>query len=188
MEELQKLLARRLHISNIKELVFKIQNGNNAYTFEALYGFVFDEDKRISNNAAWVLTHLDKKEMWRLFQRQESIIDKVLKTTDSTMQRLLLSMLLKQPFRKEEIKTDFLDFCLLAITSPKYPVSVRVLCCYLSFKQCCHFTELLEELKLILYMMDDTQLNPSLAHAKKKVLNNIKRLKPNKNGLSFTHK
>lgn len=170
MEELRKQLAGRLHIADIKTLAFKAEDERNVEIFQTLFGFIFDENKRIAENAAWVLTHCKEKGIRRLCQYQDAVIEKVLNTESSTMQRLLLSLLLKQPFEKERIRTDFLDFCLSTITSSRHSVAVRALCCYLSYKQCCHFPELMNELESTLHLLESEQLTSGLRHSKKKVL------------------
>lgn len=180
MEELRKRLAGRLHIADIKALAFKAEDERNLEMFEALFGFIFDEDKRVAENAAWVLTHCRQKGTRRLCQHQDAVIEKVLNAESSTMQRLLLSLLLKQPFGKERIRTDFLDFCLSTIISSKHPVAVRVLCCYLSYKQCCHFPELMNELETTLHLLESEQLTSGLSHSKKKVLAYIAKHKKQK--------
>ena len=52
---------------------------------------------------------------------------------------------------------------------------VKALCMKLAYKQCVHFPELLEELRMHLEVMEPDLLSPGLKVARKKILNHISR-------------
>lgn len=49
-------LSRRLHKNDIREIIRSMAEEHTESAI--LYPLLFDEDKRVSDNAAWLLTHL----------------------------------------------------------------------------------------------------------------------------------
>jgi len=168
MEYLRQRLGNRIHMDDIMQLC--LQAEQDVTLRQHLYDMLYDEDKQSADNAAWVMTHFREKAVEWLSQYQNQLIDAVMLANDTTRRRLLLTILEQQSFCKENVRTDFLDFCLSRIFSHTEAVGVRSLCTKLSFRQCCFYPELLEELKTTLDMLDDSSLSPGLLSAKKQVI------------------
>lgn len=135
---------------------------------EELFRLLFDADKRTSDNAAWALTHLPPSADSWLAERQEALIDEVLRTNSTSKRRLILSLLARTPFERDRLRTDFLDFCFNTILSTE-PVGVRTLAVKLSYAQSRHYPELLEEFKSILQMMVPEEQSAAMRLLLKKV-------------------
>ena len=83
MSELKSILSGRISGGDARALAggdFK----------EELFQLLFDEDKRTSDNAAWVMTHLPKTADSWLAERQNTLIDEVMRTTSTTKRRLII--------------------------------------------------------------------------------------------------
>ena len=162
MSELKDILSDRISGSDAKALAggdFK----------EELFQLLFDEDKRTSDNAAWVLTHLPKMADAWLAERQNILIDEAMRTESTTKRRLIMNLLDRTPFEADHIRTDFLDFCFNAMLSDE-PIGVKSLAIKLTYAQSVHYPELLEEFNTALQMMEPEVLPAALKHIRGKML------------------
>ena len=146
MSELKAILSGRLSGNEVKALA-------GADFKEELFQLLFDPDKRTSDNAAWVLTHLPKTADAWLAERQ--------------------NILERTSFDPDHIRTDFLDFCFNAILSDE-PIGVKSLAIKLAYAQSAHYPELLEEINATLRMMEPEELPAALKHLRGKMLAKIK--------------
>jgi hypothetical protein len=119
-------------------------------------------DKRTANNAAWIITHISDLALSYLLPMKDRLIDMTLSATSPTLCRLLLDTLLRMPFDAEDIRTDFLNFCLNGITDTHLKPGTRSLCMKLAYRQCVHYPELLGELRSIHSMMQYDLLEPAM--------------------------
>ena len=141
---------------------------------EELFMLLFNEDKRTSNNAAWVMTHLPSSDDAWLTEKHQALINEAMRTTSITMRRLTMTLLLRTEFSADDIRTDFLDFCLDIMMRPDQPNGVRSVAMKLAFLQCCHFPELLAELRQTLDIMEPEFLSPALKTTKRTLLKKIR--------------
>ena len=145
MSELKSILSGRISGGDARALAvgdFK----------EELFQLLFDEDKRTSDNAAWIMTHLPKTADSWLAERQNTLIDEVMRTTSTTKRRLIMNLLERTPFEADNIRTDFLDFCFNAMLSDE-PIGVKTLAIKLTYAQSKFYPELIEEFNTALRMM-----------------------------------
>ncbi len=170
---LRKMLSKRLTEEDLFEITFHTQGIEDNPAKQALYSLLFDEDKRVSNNAAWVFTHFDLHSNQWLYPRQHELTDEVMRTPDDTKRRLLLTILLRQPFHPADIRTDFLDFCLKHMLLTSEPTAVRVLCMKLAYEQCKFFPDLLTELRAGLEIMEPALLPAALKTARRNLLKKL---------------
>ena len=105
-----------------------------------------------------------------LYSKHDHIIDRCLRESDVTKQRLMLNLLLRQPFDKESIRTDFIDYCLERLADPDSSYAVRAQCIKLAYEQMRHWTELLGELRLSLDALSREPLSPGLRSARNQVM------------------
>ena len=162
MSELKALLSGRLSGNEVRALA-------GAYFKEDLFQLLFDPDKRTSDNAAWVLTHLPKTADAWLAERQNILIDEAMRTASTTKRRLVMNLLERTTFDPDHIRTDFLDFCFNTILSDE-PVGVKSLAIKLAYMQSVHYPELLEEINATLRMMEPEELPAALKHLRGKML------------------
>ena len=166
-------LKSRLSSDEIHEMCFLSQGRENDWVKAELFELTKDTDKRISYNALYVFTKFDLSNTEWLYQKQDELINRALHEQRAGNTRLLLTLLLRQPFDSENLRTDFLDFCLLGIISCTKPTAVRLLCIKLAYEQCKFFPELLEELRCTLNLLEHEPLSSGLATARKNILKMI---------------
>lgn len=80
-----------------------------------LYEFSHSDDPYISFNALHVFTFFDAYDLEWLQEKHDDLINCALSETANNKLRLQLTLLLRQPFYPELIRTDFIDFCLSKI-------------------------------------------------------------------------
>lgn len=148
---------------------------------DEIYSCLFDSDKRTADNAAWALTKLSKEGRTFLQTKHNELIEEAMRTKSTTKRRLIMTIIEKQKFCKETIRTDFIDFCLDKIICAEEAVGVRSLAVKLAYAQCSLYPELTAELKMVLEQLDAASLLPGLKSIRKRTLDKIGNLKINDN-------
>ena len=167
------LLSHRLSMDGINDICLLVQGEQNHSLMEQLYQLTFDADRRVATNALWVFTHFSAVDNEWLYAKHDQLIDRCLKEQDATKLRLMLNLLLRQPYAEEAIRTDFIDFCLMRLTDPKSPCAVRAQCIKLAYEQMRYWPELLNELRQTLEMISCEPLSPGLRSAWRQVMKNL---------------
>lgn len=132
---------------------------------EELLRLAFEEERRVSVNALWVMTHLPDSEKYWLQSHQNDFADKLLIETDTSKRRLLLQLLKTQEYDPGTLRSDLLDFCLSKINAECEPYAVRCFSLYVAFRMCRHYPELISELEQYLDLLSTQQLSPGLRSA-----------------------
>ena len=166
-------LINRLSQSDIHELCALTQGERNNSLKEQLYKLTFDSDRRGATNALWVFTHFAAVDMEWLYAKHDQLIDRCLNEKDATKLRLMLNLLLRQPYTEEAIRTDFIDLCLTRLADPKSPYAVRAQCIKLAYMQMRYWPELLNELRQTLEMISCEPLSPGLRSAWRQVMKKL---------------
>lgn len=166
-------LINRLSQSDIHELCALTQGERNNSLKEQLYQLTLDSDRRVATNALWVFTHFAAVDMEWLYAKHDQLIDRCLNEKDATKLRLMLNLLLRQPFDEEAIRTDFIDFCLTRLADTKSPYAVRAQCIKLAYVQMHYWPELLNELRQTLEMISCEPLSPGLRSAWRQVMKKL---------------
>ena len=170
---MKTLLTQRLSQSEIKQLCALTHGARNNHLKEGLYQLTLDDDRRVAVNALWTFTHFAADDNVWLFAKHDQLIDRCLKEKDATKLRLMLNLLLRQPFDEEAIRTDFTDFCLTQLADPKSPYAVRAQCIKLAYEQMRYWPELLNELRQTLEMISCEPLSPGLRSAWRQVMKKL---------------
>ena len=166
-------LINRLSQSDIHELCALTQGERNNSLKEQLYQLTLDADRRVATNALWVFTHFALADNEWLYAKHDQLIDRCLNEKDATKLRLMLNLLLRQPFDEEAIRTDFIDFCLTRLADTKSPYAVRAQCIKLAYMQMRYWPELLNELRQTLEMISCEPLSPGLRSAWRQVMKKL---------------
>ena len=166
-------LFNRLSQSDINELCALTQGEHNDNLKDELYQLTLDSDRRVATNALWVFTHFPAADNEWLYAKHDQLIDRCLKEKDATKLRLMLNLLQRQPYLEEDIRTDFIDFCLMKLTDPKSPYAIRAQCIKLAYEQMKHWPELLNELRQTLNMISCEPLSPGLRSAWRQVMKKL---------------
>lgn len=166
-------LINRLSQSDIHELCALTQGERNNSLKEQLYKLTLDSDRRVATNALWVFTHFAAVDMEWLYAKHDQLINRCLNEKDATKLRLMLNLLLRQPYTEEDIRTDFIDFCLTRLADTKSPYAVRAQCIKLAYVQMHYWPELLNELRQTLEMISCEPLSPGLRSAWRQVMKKL---------------
>ena len=167
---MKSLLSHRLSMDGINDICLLVQGEQNHSLKEQLYQLTLDSDRRVATNALWVFTHFAAVDMEWLYAKHDQLIDRCLNEKDATRLRLMLNLLLRQPYTEEDIRTDFIDFCLTRLADPKSPYAVRAQCIKLAYEQMRYWPELLNELRQTLEMISCEPLSPGLRSAWRQVI------------------
>ena len=170
---MKTLLTQRLSQSKIMQLCALTHGARNNHFKEGLYQLTLDDDRRVAVNALWAFTHFAADDNVWLFAKHDQLIDRCLNEKDATKLRLMLNLLLSQPYTEEDIRTDFIDFCLARLTDTRAPYAIRAQCIKLAYEQMRHWPELLDELLQTLNMISCEPLSPGLRSAWKQVMKKI---------------
>ena len=170
---MKTLLTHRLSQSEIKQLCALTQGEHNDNLKEELYQLTLDANRRVTINALWTYTHFAAYDNVWLFAKHDQLIDRCLNEKDATKLRLMLNLLLSQPYTEEDIRTDFIDFCLARLTDTRAPYAIRAQCIKLAYEQMKYWPELLDELRQTLEMISCEPLSPGLRSAWKQVMKKI---------------
>ena len=172
---LRNQLVGRIHTEDVRRIVDCITNDNGDVIMKVLYHLLSDTDRRVANNAAWVLSCSDGKVMRFLLRYQNQLIDLLIGTKDKSFSRMLFSILRRQTFEKSNLRTDFLDFCLNEIVNSNQAIAIRAHAIYVSYSLCKAYPELLNELFMMLQMLESESLSPGLRHARNTIMSAIKK-------------
>ncbi len=165
--ELASLLRNRLKTTDLHRVA--ILASENHVIRNALLTLAQSEEKRVSSNALWCMTHLRKTERCWLQSLQSELIDMVLVATEISNRRMLLQLLREQEYDADSIRVDFLDFCLSKINSECEPYAIRCFSLYLAYKMCRFYPELLVELGERMELLSQQELSPGLKCAYRKI-------------------
>lgn len=172
---LRNQLVGRIHVEDVRRIVDCMTNDDGDVIMKVLYHLLSDTDRRVANNAAWVLSCSDSKVMRFLLRYQNQLIDLLIGTKDKSFSRILFSILRRQTFEKSNLRTDFLDFCLNEIVNSNQAIAIRAHAIYVSYSLCKAYPELLNELFMMLQMLESESLSPGLRHARNTIMSAIKK-------------
>lgn len=169
-------LSKSIRKDDIYEMVYHAQGKEDNPAKQALYKLMYDRDRRVAYNAAWVFCNFDLYSNEWLYPKHDELIDEAMRTTDDGKRRLMLVLLLRQPFDKEHLRTDFLDFCLNCINSSQESTSVRTLSIKLAYEQCKFYPDLLRELQSTLELLEPDLVSTGIRTVRRKTLAEIERI------------
>lgn len=171
-----EVLTGRMHRQDIQMLCGLTSGVANNHLKEILYSAITDEDDRISYNALWAFTHFSKTDREWLYAKRDELIDILLRTNHIGKKRLILTILEQQPVTPDDVRTDYLDYCLSKINSTE-PHSIRAFCLKQAFAQCRFYPELMNELTAEMEIMEYSNPSPGLRSAERIIKKKIIRLR-----------
>lgn len=159
-------LSERIGMDDIHEILRLTQQSDKRK--QELYDLVIGEDQKIGYHAAWIFTHFSSEANKWLYEKQDELIDEVMRCEHGGKRRVILNLLYKQPLT-DPPRVDFLDFCLERMLSAKELPGVQSLCMKIAYELCRTIPELTQELKTTLEMMDG-ELCPAIYSVRKNIL------------------
>ena len=132
--------------------------------------YAFDTDYRVARSALWGLTKAGNEELSQLQVLLNELINQAMQTENSSVRRLTLNIIERLKMEEEDLRTDFLDFCLEHTVSIKEFPGVQTLCMKLAFRMCQFYPELMDEFNRILEGMEIEYYKPAVKSLRKKIL------------------
>lgn len=133
--------------------------------------YMYDEDYQVARNSLWALTKATDSELLQLQPVINKFIDLAMSTDNSSVRRLSMNIIDRLKIEKDEIRTEFLDFCLdHGIDVAEYP-GIQSLGIKLAYKMCSYYPELKEELIRTLEAMEIDYYKPAVKSIRNRILN-----------------
>ena len=132
--------------------------------------YAFSQDYRVARSALWGLTKARKEELSQLQVILNEFIDQAIRTENSSIRRLSLNIIERLEMNEEDLRTDFLDFCLEHMVSIEEFPGVQTLCMKLAYRMCSFYPELMDELKRTLETMEIEYYKPAVKGLRQKIL------------------
>ncbi len=128
------------------------------------------QECRVQRSALWGLTKATKDELSQLQVVLDPLIDLAMKTDNSSVRRLTLCIIERLKMDEEDLRTDFLDFCLEHMVSIKELPGIQTICMKLAFRMCKFYPELMDELIRTIETMELGYYKPAVKGLRKKIL------------------
>ena len=170
--ELTERLSSRIGIEDAMGLRGEVVMSRSA---DLLFSFCTSSDAVVARNAAWVLTQSSDNDLAMFLHRQNEITDLVLQTPNTSLRRLLLSVLYRMPFRGDDIRVDLLDFCLENMVAAHQPPGVQSLCMKMAHRMCAPYPELEAEFLRTIKDMNPYHYSAAVTSARKNILAGMKK-------------
>ena len=136
--------------------------------------FAFDADYRVARSALWGLTKATNHELSVLQVLLNAWIDQAMQTDNSSVRRLTLNVIERLEMREEDLRTDFLDFCLEHMVDiSEYP-GIQTLCMKLARRMCSFYPELRDEFFRTLKGMEVDYYKPAVRGLRSKMIGQFK--------------
>ena len=132
--------------------------------------YAFDPDYRVARSALWGLTKATNKELSELQAILNELIDQAMHTDNSSVRRLSLNIIERLKMNKEDLRTDFLDFCFEHMVGIEEYSGIQTLCMKLAYRMCTFYPELMDELKRTLEAMEIDYYKLAIKCLRKRIL------------------
>ncbi len=133
--------------------------------------FMHSEDERVARNAFWTLTKATDKELSQLQSILKELIDLALTTPSSSVRRLSLNIVERLEMKEDDLRTDFLDFCLEHMADADELPGIQSISMKLAYRMCKYYPELLAEFKATLESMEPEFFKPAVNCVRNRILN-----------------
>ena len=133
--------------------------------------YVFNQDYQVARSALWGLAKANVNELSQLQGMLDQLIDQAMQTDNSSVRRLTLNIIERLKMDKDDLRTDFLDFCLEHMASFKEFPGIQSICMKLAFRMCAFYPELMDEFKRTIEGMDIENYKPAVKSLRNKILN-----------------
>lgn len=132
--------------------------------------FIHDEDYQVARNALWGLTKANDKELEQLQPIMHEFIDLAIATGNSSVRRLALSVAHRLKVTEEDLRTDFLDFCLEHMVDINEFPGIQSICMKHAYRISSFYPELMGELIRTIKEMDMEYYKPAVKSVRRKIL------------------
>ena len=166
--ELRERLKQTFSEGGAQEIYQAVKAEGDFLGFARRYAF--DPDYRVARSALWGLIKASTTELSQLQVLLNELMDQAMQTDNSSVRRLTLNVIERLKISEEDLRTDFLDFCLEHMVSLNEFPGIQSLSMKLAFRMCQFYPELMEELQRILQAMDIGYYRPAVKGVRNKIL------------------
>ena len=124
--------------------------------------FMHDEAAQVARNALWVLTKATDEELSVLQPIRNELIDLAMTTKHSSVRRLSLNIVERLEMYEEDMRTEFLDFCVDHALDIEEPPGVQAICMKLAYRMSKFYPDLMDELKRTIAAMEIEYYKPAV--------------------------
>lgn len=136
--------------------------------------YIFADDADVAYRALWICNHLTDAEINSLPESVVvELIDAAISCGHDGMRRLMLNLIYRRPVCRAR-QVELLDFCLERAMLHTESSGVRSVCLKLAYKLTDGIQEMQNELYLVLYLLNDSDLSPSLRCVRKNIFRWLK--------------
>lgn len=135
--------------------------------------FIYNDDYRVARNALWCLTKASNVELLELQPALNELIDLAINAQNSAVRRLSLNIIERLNITRDNLRSDFLDFCLTHATSATEFPGIQSLCIKLAYRMCTLYPELMNEFICTLEAMEIDLYKPAVRSIRKRILSKI---------------
>jgi hypothetical protein len=132
--------------------------------------YAFHEDYRVARSALWGLTKANNEELAALQVMTDELINQAMQTENSSVRRLTLNIIERLKMNEEDLRTDFLDFCIERLLNVGEFPGIQAVCAKLAYRMCKFYPELTEELKRTLEGMEIEYYKPAVKSIRNRIL------------------
>ena len=151
-----------------QEIYQEVKSAGDFLGFARQY--VFSSDERVARSALWGLTKASKGELAQLQVLLNELIDQAMQTESSSVRRLTLNLIERLTLNEEDLRTDFLDFCLEHMTDIAEFPGIQSVCMKLAYRMCQFYPELMGEMTRTLEAMEIDYYKPAVKGLRIKIL------------------
>ena len=132
--------------------------------------FMHDEDYQVARNSLWTLTKATDEELSQLQPILHELIDLALSAENSSVRRLSLNVIIRLQMKVEDLRTDFLDFCLEHMMDINEYPGIQSLCMKIAYRMSTFYPELMEELIRTVKSMEMEYYKPAVKSVRNRIL------------------
>ena len=132
--------------------------------------FMHSDDGRVARNAFWVLTKATDQELSQLQGMLNELINLALKTEHSAVRRLSLNIIERLKMEEDDLRTDFLDFCLEHMADADELPGIQSLSMKLAYRMCKFYPELQAEFRATLESMEPEFFKPAVNCVRNRIM------------------
>ena len=136
--------------------------------------YMNDEDYQVARNALWVLTKTNSKEHSQLQPMLHPLIELAMSTDNSSVRRLALNNIHRLRMEEEDLRVDFLDFCIDHAADMEELPGIQSLCIKLAWRMSSFYPELREEFVRTLESMEMEYYKPAVKSIRNKILKEVR--------------
>jgi len=133
--------------------------------------WMYDPDHKAARTALWAMTKATDEELSCMQPRLSQLIDHAMTTPNDSVRRLTLNLIERLPMQEDDLRTDFLDFCLEHMQRTDEPPGVQSLCTKMAYRMCRFYPELMDELRQRLTAMEPQYYTPGMNCVRSRILN-----------------